>query len=388
MSATDILGKIGEKVGTEIKSVKDDLTTHTSDQTNPHSVNKSQVGLGNVENTALSTFAGSSNITKLGTIASGSIPYSLVTNAPNPNAVTGDLSISGNLQVNGTQTILNTQKLEVEDNIIELNLKTDGSETAQTAGIEINRGTTASSPQTYDIEVSDYDNIGDYAGQYEFTNGTNAVPSVVDGAKQGLSSGVIRVGDTLNITNNSGVNFTIWDSNEVSVTTIADGGSSQVVFTQENWYYGYQVQPVNNQNAAGNSSVGLISVLAQSNSDTDKAKIIWDDTTSKFRLRVGNAATDLVVDKIYNNNMFATIGDLPSATQYHGMMAHVHATGQSYFAHGGNWVELISVSGGQTIGGNIAASSFLAPDKDGVKINNVSLGDYATFETALTTAMA
>jgi hypothetical protein len=39
-------------------------------------------------------------------------------------------------------------------------------------------------------------------------------------------------------------------------------------------------------------------------------------------------------------NMYATEGDLPSATTYHGMFAHVHGTGAGYFAHGGNWVKL------------------------------------------------
>ena len=39
-------------------------------------------------------------------------------------------------------------------------------------------------------------------------------------------------------------------------------------------------------------------------------------------------------------NMYSTEGDLPSATTYHGMFAHVHATGAGYFAHGGNWVKL------------------------------------------------
>jgi hypothetical protein len=47
------------------------LSTHIADTTNPHSVTKTQVGLGNVENTALSTWAGSSNITTLGTIGTG-----------------------------------------------------------------------------------------------------------------------------------------------------------------------------------------------------------------------------------------------------------------------------------------------------------------------------
>ena len=37
---------------------------------------------------------------------------------------------------------------------------------------------------------------------------------------------------------------------------------------------------------------------------------------------------------------YDTEGDLPSATDYHGMFAHVHATGLAYFAHGGNWVKL------------------------------------------------
>jgi hypothetical protein len=45
--------------------------THTSNTSNPHSVTKAQVGLTNVEDTALSTWAGSANITTLGTITSG-----------------------------------------------------------------------------------------------------------------------------------------------------------------------------------------------------------------------------------------------------------------------------------------------------------------------------
>jgi hypothetical protein len=43
-------------------------------------------------------------------------------------------------------------------------------------------------------------------------------------------------------------------------------------------------------------------------------------------------------------NMYATEGDLPSASTYHGMFAHVHATGAGYFAHGGSWVKLANDS--------------------------------------------
>jgi hypothetical protein len=43
---------------------------------------KSKVGLGNVENTALSTWAGSTNITTLGTVATGSLPWANVSGKP------------------------------------------------------------------------------------------------------------------------------------------------------------------------------------------------------------------------------------------------------------------------------------------------------------------
>jgi hypothetical protein len=49
---------------------------------------------------------------------------------------------------------------------------------------------------------------------------------------------------------------------------------------------------------------------------------------------------------------------LPSASSYHGMFAHVHATGKGYYAHGGNWIELVSLdtSGNLTVAGNLTVS--------------------------------
>ena len=48
-------------------------------------------------------------------------------------------------------------------------------------------------------------------------------------------------------------------------------------------------------------------------------------------------------------NVYDNLVDLPSASTYHGMFAHVHATGKAYFAHAGAWVRLADyseVSGG------------------------------------------
>jgi hypothetical protein len=52
--------------------------------------------------------------------------------------------------------------------------------------------------------------------------------------------------------------------------------------------------------------------------------------------------------KILFSNVYATEGDLPSASTYHGMFAHVHATGKGYYAHSGNWIKLIDETSSTT----------------------------------------
>lgn len=67
-------------------------------------------------------------------------------------------------------------------------------------------------------------------------------------------------------------------------------------------------------------------------------------TDARVRSHVEGQDLDLGTNKVLFSNMYATIGDLPSATSYHGMFAHVHATGKAYYAHGGSWIELANVS--------------------------------------------
>lgn len=82
------------------------IQAHISSTANPHSVTKSQVGLGNVENTALSTWAGSTNLTTLGTIGTGTWHAGIV--APLYGGTGRDLSdVTGILSfVDGVATIL------------------------------------------------------------------------------------------------------------------------------------------------------------------------------------------------------------------------------------------------------------------------------------------
>ena len=84
-------------------------------------------------------------------------------------------------------------------------------------------------------------------------------------------------------------------------------------------------------------------------------------------------------NKVLFANVYSTTGDLPSATTYHGMFAHVHATGKGYFAHAGNWVELANNS-------QISDENFTTADHaklDGIEAN-ADVTDTANVVSSLT----
>ena len=85
--------------------------------------------------------------------------------------------------------------------------------------------------------------------------------------------------------------------------------------------------------------------------------------------RIVGAATSNVIPFFYSN-----LSDLPSAVTYHGAFAHVHATGRGYYAHGGNWIELVN----KDTSGNLSQSGDL--DVDGhTNLDNASISGVSTF---------
>ena len=92
------------------------------------------------------------------------------------------------------------------------------------------------------------------------------------------------------------------------------------------------------------------------NEEGDQQAIeIENDTSPKLGGNLdGQTFNITTTGKILFANMYSNIGDLPSATTYHGMFAHVHATGKGYFAHGGSWVELANQSDIPTVPTNVS----------------------------------
>ena len=66
--------------------------------------------------------------------------------------------------------------------------------------------------------------------------------------------------------------------------------------------------------------------------------------TTNLNQLAGDSDVDFGTHKLLYSNNYATTGDLPDATTYHGMFAHVHAEGRGYFAHGGVWLGLANES--------------------------------------------
>ena len=96
---------------------------------------------------------------------------------------------------------------------------------------------------------------------------------------------------------------------------------------------------------------------------------------STFRNRIIGAQTNNIIPFYYDN-----LGQLPSASTYHGAFAHVHSTGRAYFAHAG-WKELVNREANGVVGtgtetyniGNLTAV-------DGTFTGNVSIAGTLSYQ--------
>jgi len=89
---------------------------------------------------------------------------------------------------------------------------------------------------------------------------------------------------------------------------------------------------------------------------------------STFNGRIVGSATTNIIPFLYAN-----LSDLPSATEYHGAFAHVHATGKAYYAHSGAWVELVNIDSGTvtatTFDGDLTGNADTATNLNGNTYN-------------------
>ena len=125
----------------------------------------------------------------------------------NDLGVGGDLTVTGDLTVNGTVTSVNTETVNIADNMVLLNSNVTGSPT-ETAGIEVERGTSANvqlrwneSTDKWQVteDGTNYVNIalaGDSISSSQITDFTEASQDVVGGMVSGSNSLSVSYNDT------------------------------------------------------------------------------------------------------------------------------------------------------------------------------------------------
>ena len=190
-----------------------------------------------------------------------------------------------------------------------------------------------------------------------------------------------------------------------SVTVMLAGGIStgHSSLTQDVKYYVQNdgsLATTSTSTVAGHS-VSTDSIQVADSQGTFSTSTAFADLTSTPTTLSGYGITDalsnagnvdigssdfITTGKSYYANMFSALSDLPSATTYHGMFAHVHATGAGYFAHGGNWIELANKSYVDTEVAGIVDS---APGTLNT-LNELAaaLNDDANFATTVTNSLA
>ena len=99
---------------------------------------------------------------------------------------------------------------------------------------------------------------------------------------------------------------------------------------------------------SANLNVKTFNIVSESNGDIN----LQPDGTGDIKFWRGGAGSALAyvdgADGYFKwSAPYATLGDLPDVATHHGMFAHVHAEGHSYFAHG-SWIQLLDT--GSSIG--------------------------------------
>ena len=176
--------------------------------------------------------------------------------------------------------------------------------------------------------LNDVDVTGLTTNQILKWNGTQFVPAADASGSGGSSLTIQEEGSSLSTAattlNFVGSGVTATGTGSTKTITVAGGGSG-IALTDLS--VGSEGSASGNGAVAYNSGTGVFT---------------YSPPTLNGLTNAGDV--DFGTNKILYSNHYANTGDLPSATTYHGMFAHVHSTGKAYYAHAGAWVSLANES--------------------------------------------
>ena len=217
--------------------------------------------------------------------------------------------------------------------------------------------TSDSGHKTYSGFDDDSDTLTYTAGALAvYLNGILLIDSVDYTATNGSSvilTDSASLGDTLTIQtftgNSNGLDSSkvidLIDSAYINARVSASAGSgtdsAAVINLIDSAYINARVDPFDSSHVLNLVDSAYIQLRDRFQDSSGILSIVDSDYV---RLRVTKSDLDMEGNKVLFANVYDSVGALPSATTYHGMFAHVHATGAGYFAHAGNWTRLANQS--------------------------------------------
>ena len=124
----------------------------------------------------------------------------------------------------------------------------------------------------------------------------------------------------------------------------------------------------------GHLDVNGKTITSASNGNVD----IDPDGTGDILLG-NNTQIDGATDYLLWNAPYTAEGDLPSASTYHGMFAHVHGTGRFYGSHGGSWIKLRDEATA-LVNADISGTAAIAQSKLSLSITNSEVSGTAAID--------
>lgn len=151
---------------------------------------------------------------------------------------------------------------------------------------------------------------------------------------------------------------------------------------QGSYYTNYADTAVANLADSAPLTLNTLNELAAAlGDDANFSTTVTNSIATKLPLAGGTMSGDIDGNgnKVLFANVYSSTNDLPSASTYHGMFAHVHGTGKGYFAHAGSWIPLanetatLALSGGAMTGAITTNSTFDGRDVsvDGAKLDTI-----------------
>ena len=266
--------------------------------------------------------------------------------------VTGVATFTNNVNISGNLLYIDTGNIVVQTGHLDVaGVSTFGSNIDANGDLDVDGDVRITGVTTFTDTTEN--TLGDAnTGSVQLDGGLGVAANVTVGGGLSVTGNSYFVGMVTFAAGTNG-NITLGDNAGDNVVFNADVNSNFIPNTDNAYDLGSSSQQWRNLYVNGLADLDFVNVSAAATfagittvtGSTLFTKQLNVSGISTFQERIVGAATSNVIPFLYSN-----FSDLPDAGTYHGAFAHVHSEGKGYFAHAGNWLELVNANTASVVG--------------------------------------